>query len=229
MKPYYEESGITIYHSDCREVLPQLPRKWANLVIADPPFSVPVKYHDTEGVHPRSWGDLIVMEPFFEQVFTQIRDAISDAGQVYVCCDATTYPVFFKVAYSRWMRSQMIVWYKPTGRHGNGWRHSHELILHAATPHTAYSDAFNQDVIGIMPVRTLNREHPAEKPGALWDFLMEAVPDRGAVRLIDPFLGSGGTLLRAKQAGAKAIGIDCEERCCEIAANRLRQEVLTFV
>ena len=228
MKPYYEHGGIQIFHGDCRDILPCLPRRWATVVITDPPFSVPVKYHDSEGNHARGWGDLIVMEPFFSQVFKGLREAVADSGQVYICCDGITYPVFFKASYSLWPRSHMIVWYKPTGRRGNGWKHSHELVLHLATPFTEYSEAFNQDVIGIMPVRTLDREHPAEKPGELWDFLLEAAPDKKAVRLLDPFMGSGETMMRAKQIEGQAIGIEIEERYCEIAAKRLAQEVMQF-
>jgi site-specific DNA-methyltransferase (adenine-specific) len=223
--PYYNHTGITIYHGDCRDILPSL--EPVDLVLTDPPFSVPVKYHDADGDFPRSWGDLVVMEPFFLEVFKAIRRVTKQTGQVYVHCDANTYPVFFKVAYPIWTRSQMIVWYKPTGRRGNGWKHSHELVLHCATAATKYADTFNQDVIGIMPVRTLNRQHPAEKPGTLIQFLMEACPLQDPT-ILDPFMGSGTTLVAAKQLGRKAIGIEIEEKYCEVAVKRLAQEVLAL-
>jgi hypothetical protein len=141
MKPYYDEDGIQIWNADCREVLPLLPK--VDLVLTDPPFSVPVKYHDSDGDYPRSWGDLVVMEPFFAQVFTQLRGIVKPEGQVYVCCDANTYPIFYKAGYSIWNRSHMIVWYKPTGRRGGGWKHAHELIIHFST-----SDGSGHDIPG---------------------------------------------------------------------------------
>jgi site-specific DNA-methyltransferase (adenine-specific) len=227
VKPYYDDGrGIVIYNCDCREVLPTLPP--VDLVLTDPPFSVPVKYHDAAGDYPRGWGDLVVMEPFFVDVFQKIRRATKETGQVYICCDANTYPVFFKAAYPIWPKSHLIVWYKPTGRRGGGWKHSHELILHLATGKTAYSDAFNQDVIGIMPVRTLEREHPAEKPGELMEFLAEAYPITRATVALDPFMGSGTTLVMAKKLRCRGVGIDIEEWACEAAAKRLEQEVLDF-
>jgi site-specific DNA-methyltransferase (adenine-specific) len=123
----------------------------------------------------------------------------------------------------------LIVWYKPTGRRGGGWKHSHELIIHFSGREAEYSEAFNQDVIGIMPVRTLDRVHPAEKPGELLTFLAEAAPKRtGEILVIDPFLGGGTLLATARQMGWKAIGIEIEERYCEIAAKRLSQEVFDF-
>lgn len=222
--PFYEDDAVTIYHGDCQEILPQLPRQSVDLVITDPPFSVPVKYEDADGVHPRSWGDLAVMEPFFRGVFSEIRRVVADSGQTYICCDDESYPIFFKAAYSLWPQSHMLVWYKPTGRRGRGWLHAYELVLHLRTPQTVYAEGWRQDVIGIMPVRTLNREHPAEKPGDLWSFLGEGQAPKGL--LLDPFAGGGSALRFAKDRGMKAIGIEIEERYCEIAARRCAQEVL---
>jgi site-specific DNA-methyltransferase (adenine-specific) len=227
VKPYYEDESVTIYHGDCREVLPLLRRASVDLIMTDPPFSVPIKYQDADGVYPRSWGDLSVMEPFFGEVFREMRRVAKDMGQVYVCCDGDTYPVFFKVAYSIWPQSQLLVWYKPTGRRGRGWMHSHELILHPRTPQTIYADGFRQDLIGIMPVRTLKRQHPAEKPGDLWSFLSAGMPKQQFV-LLDPFLGGGSVLSWAKARGCRAIGIEIEEQYCEIAAKRCSQGTLLF-
>jgi site-specific DNA-methyltransferase (adenine-specific) len=228
MKPYYEASGITIYHGDCREVLQELPSRSVQLVMTDPPFSIPVKYHDTDRDYPRSWGDLLVMEPFYVEVFREIHRVTKPSGQVYISCDSTSYPVFFKASYSLWDQSHLIVWYKPTGRRGHGWKHAHELILHLATKDVVYVNTFNQDVIGIMPVRTLDRQHPAEKPGELVGFLAELTSLIPATVWLDPFMGGGTTLVAAKARGVQAIGIEIEEWCCEIAVNRLQQEVLAF-
>jgi len=229
MKPYYDEGGVTIYHGDCRDVLPTLGAGIADAVITDPPFSVPVKYYDATGDFPRSWGDLAVMEPFFAEVLQSIRTVVKEGGQTYICCDGQTYPIFAKASYPLWSQSHLLVWYKPTGRRGRGWLHAHELVLHLRTPLTEYADGgFRQDVFGIMPVRTLNRQHPAEKPGDLWTFLCEGLPDGADQLLIDPFMGSGGLLRYAKDTGRRAIGIEIEERYCEIAAKRLAQEVLAL-
>ncbi len=221
-KPYWTDGKCTIYHGDCREILPTLDTK-AALVLTDPPFSIPAKHHAANGTWLRSWGDLLVMEPFFLDVFRLINKA-APHGQVYVHCDGESYPVFYKAALDVWPYSQLIVWYKPTGRRGAGWKHSHELVLHLRDELTEYTEGFRQDVIGIMPVRTLKREHPAEKPGSLLSFLMEGSPPGGLV--LDPFMGSGTTLRAAKDDGRPAIGIEIEERYCEVAANRMSQAVL---
>lgn len=223
MTPYYDEDGITIYQGDCRDVLPTLDQ--VDAVVTDPPFNVPVKYQNVDGIHHRSWGDLLVMEPFFREVFLAVKAATKHDSQVYFCCDGDTYPVFFKAAYPIWTQSHMLVWYKPTGRRGRGWMHSHELLIHCRNATTTYAEGFRQDVIGIMPVRTLNREHPAEKPGDLWTFVADAFPSNYHT-VVDPFMGGGSLLDWAKTRGLRAIGIEMEERYCEIAAKRLSQRLL---
>ena len=102
-------------------------------------------------------------------------------------------------------------------------------MLHLRTPATDYAEGFRQDVIGIMPVRTLIREHPAEKPGELLDFLADGLPPRMTTTILDPFAGSATTLVVAKKRGVHAIGIEIEPRYCEIAVKRLRQEILPLV
>jgi site-specific DNA-methyltransferase (adenine-specific) len=225
--PYYQDDQVTLYHGDCRDVLPELDARSVDLVMTDPPFSVPVKYQDVTGAYPRSWGDLVVMEPFFAGVLKDIRRVVKDDSQTYVCCDGDTYPVFFKAAYSLWPQSHMVVWYKPSGRRGRGWLHSHELVLHLRTAATQYAQGFRQDVVGVMPVRTLNRQHPAEKPGDLWTFLAEGM-NRTQYTVLDPFAGGGSVLDWARLRGHRAIGVEIEEQYCELIARRLDQQSFDF-
>lgn len=227
MNPYYADGAVTIYHGVWQEVLPALPPKSVHAITADPPFSIPVKYEDADGNYPRSWGDLMVMAPYFDELFRALKRVSKDDSQVNVCCDAQSYPVFYRCAYELWTQSQMVVWYKPTGRRGRGWQHAHELVLHLRNPQTTYTEGFRQDVIGIMPVRTLNRQHPAEKPGDLWGFLGEGFPD-GYATLLDPFAGSGSSLRWAKDHGLKAIGVEQNEAYCEVAARKCSQDLLDF-
>jgi len=71
-----------------------------------------------------------------------------------------------------------------------------------------------------------NREHIAQKPIEVMRWVMQIVPEGSTV--VDPFMGSGTTLRAAKDSGLKAIGIEVDERYCEIAAKRMDQEVLAL-
>jgi DNA modification methylase len=71
--------------------------------------------------------------------------------------------------------------------------------------------------------RPIKSVHPTEKPVLL---VQRALRNHSASLIIDPFLGSGTTLVAAKQLGRKAIGIEIKEEYCEISAKRLRQDYL---
>jgi len=78
---------------------------------------------------------------------------------------------------------------------------------------------------GIWKVSAVRGAHPTEKPIELYCSFIELFTDAGDL-ILDPFMGSGTTLVAAKQLGRKAIGIEIEERYCEVAVKRLAQGVL---
>lgn len=100
--------------------------------------------------------------------------------------------------------------YEPAYHFAEGNKRRSEVIRHAAI--------FD----GVGPGCNEYLGHPTQKPLAVMRQLIE----RTAGDLIDPFMGVGSTLAAAKQIGRRAIGIEREERYCEIAAKRLGQEVL---
>ena len=75
-------------------------------------------------------------------------------------------------------------------------------------------------------VSCVRNNHPTVKPLKLMEYLITL---SGGQTILDPFMGSGTTLVAAKRLGRKAIGIDIDEHSCEIAANRCRQMVLALV
>ena len=221
MTPYYQDSAVTIYHGDCREVLPVLgPVK---TVITDPPYAVPTIIAQGRNAF-RSVGDLSVAEAALGTFLRAVR--MEPGGRMFVFCDQTSYPVLFRVIYGWQERLGMglLVWDKGRIGMGREFRKSFELILHAWESKTAvFSDGVGRsDVLRASPVPLKRREHPSQKPVDLLTQLL--VVCTGTV--LDPFMGSGSTLVAARSTGHKAIGIEIEERYCEIAAKRMAQEVL---
>jgi site-specific DNA-methyltransferase (adenine-specific) len=242
VKPYYDEAGITIYHGDCREILPTL-TGGADAVVTDPP------YGDTslDWDQPvKGWLDLI------------------DTRQVW-CFGSMRFWLEHGADFrDDWTYAQEIVWEKHNGSsfHADRFKRVHELAIHwyrgawsalyrntpvtlDANPKTVRRKhrpphmgeiAGNryQSVEGgpklmrsVLQVRSEHGRavHPCQKPiGILTPLLGCSVPRGGLV--LDPFMGSGSTLVAAKERERHAIGIEINERYCEVAAERLAQEVL---
>ena len=103
------------------------------------------------------------------------------------------------------------------------WKPSHEEIYVLGS---GFSGPRTSDVLRYPPVQSMaanGRLHPLEKPVGLLRMLLAKCPS-GTV--IDPFMGSGPTLIAAKDAGRRAVGIEIDEHYCEIAAQRLSQQTL---
>ena len=213
MKPYYEHAGITIYHGDCRDVLPMLsPQDFAALV-TDPPYGMSYA-SNWEGMLPRSMaGDA--------------DTALRDAALVWWGNDRAAL-VFgtWKVPHPVGTRATLI--YDKGGATGMGdlsipWKPSHEEIYVLGSGFVGSRDCGSVLQGRIQFSAWRGRLHPTEKDWRTVRALLAKCP-AGAV--LDPFCGSGPTLRAAKDLGRKAIGIEIEERYCEIAAKRLSQEVL---
>lgn len=192
-KPYYEHAGITIYHGDCREVLPSLPAP--DLVLTDPPYPdchmELYRYHD--GIL-----DVLNMVPCRQLVFWSGR---------------AVFPLSYTAVH---------IWNKNPSNHGAQYERVFER--HGGSHQKVFTHyMINSTVAAFMTGDEFN-EHPSQKPLRLMRALLEHGGGSGDV--VDPFMGSGTTLRAAKDAGRKAIGIEIEERYCEIAAKRLAQEVL---
>ncbi len=199
MKPYFEQDGCTIYHGDCRDILPQLPK--VDLVLTDPPYGLcwsggtwarAGKYADAA-----RW-DRVVSDETLGIVVGSAIDAIIWGGNHYTMNPCRGLLAWFKTSACRTMSDFELAW-TTFDRPAKAWTH-HNNINNGAT-------------------------HPTQKPVPLMKWCVEQAGD-AAQTILDPFMGSGTTLVAARDMGRKAIGIEIEERYCEIAANRLKQGVL---
>ena len=199
MRPYYEHAGITIYHADCRELLPTMS---VDLVLTDPPYGVAMHYGVSSDDTPAAHFE------WFRPVLTLMRAAAPTV--VFTHRQAALHEL------TDW--SHVAVWNKPMafGYQVHNWLAHWEPIFVYGKPSTVTFDVFTH-------ATSRQNGHPTPKPETLFAHLLRVFD--GDVTL-DPFMGSGTTLVAAKRLHRQAIGIEIEERYCEIAAKRLAQEAL---
>ena len=221
-EPYYQDEAVTIYHADCRDILPHLPK--VDLVLTDPPYGSggrdgSVHLNDDSMFGNKMLNDSYIW--FLQQVAKECFKKSRDDSHCYTFSDWRKWKdaqVAFET--TGWELRSLIVWDKGNGM-GEFWRSSYELILFLTKRKPRKlnrGDCYN--VIKCPSVK--GKLHPAEKPLDLLCHLIDASSIAGDL-IFDPFAGSGTTLVAAKRLGRKAIGIEIEEKYCRIAVERLKQ------
>lgn len=225
MTLYYEENGIQIFHGDCRDVTVSN----VDAIVTDPPFFMPADHYQSRVKWQRSWGDVSILGTFWRATLAVLVPSLLPTGHFITFCNGDSYSVFYPEMYCHFDTLKSLVWDRGEVGLGRIWRHRHELMI-AARWRESFVDIRGrlwEDVIQVDAIPTKEREHPIDKPRGLLQVLIEPItPDDGLI--LDPFMGGGSTLLAARDLGRRAIGIEIEERYCEVAANRLRREAAAF-
>jgi DNA modification methylase len=216
VKPYYEEDGITIYHGDCREVLPLLT---VEAIVADPPYGIAY----SPGGGGKGWApnsktftgdDLIIGDDeTFNPTFLLRYDVVVLWGANHYADRLPPMPSW-------------VIWDKRlTNDFSNDFADCEMAWTNQGGPARMFRHLWN----GLLKdsERGERRVHPAQKPLALMKWVIGKYTIENHI-VCDPFMGSGTTLRAAKDLGRRAIGIEIEEKYCEIAAKRLAQKVFEF-
>lgn len=243
MKPYFQDERITIYHGDALTILPQLPRDSVDAIITDPPYSSggftrsdknadpSEKYvqHGTAIVRPSFSGDNRDQRSWTAWATLWLSEALCIAKEGAYCLTFSDWRMLpsatdaFQGAGFVWRG--LIAWDKTEGSrapHCGYFRHQCEYIVWGTRGQTIIAEHG-----GPWPgcfrcsVKQNDKHHMTGKPTELMNRLVECVAPGGLI--LDPFAGSGTTLLAASQRGRQAIGIEKEEAYCEIAAKRCQQ------
>jgi site-specific DNA-methyltransferase (adenine-specific) len=248
MTPYYADSMVTLYHGDCRELLPSIDSTGVSCVIADPPYGETSLAWDR---WPTGWvGSISVCVPRAASLwcFGSMR-------------------MFLDHGYGEfpgWSFAQEVVWEKHNGSsfHADRFKRVHELATHWYRG--PWADVFKAPVTTPDALKKVSRrkrrpahmgdignttfvsedggprlmrsviycrsehgraQNETQKPiGIVSPLIRYSCPPDGVV--LSPFAGAGTDLVVAKALGLRAIGIELRESQCEIAAERCRQEVL---
>ncbi|MBM4311414.1 MAG: site-specific DNA-methyltransferase [Deltaproteobacteria bacterium] len=207
MKPYYQDSAVTLYCGDCREIVPQLGT--FDLLLTDPPYGCSA----TTG-----WGGKYDSFSIAGDDTTELRDWI-------ISVIDSPFILFGSPRIERPKCDAVLIWAK--GEHtGMGdlafpWKPDFEEIYIKGK--SVFSGKRTTSVLRYNARTDSGRLHPTEKPTGL---IVELLNKTTAHTILDPFAGSGTTGRAAKDLGRQCVMIERKEKYCEIAANRMRQEVL---
>lgn len=215
IQPFYDQGGITIYNADCRKVLPWLER--FDVLLTDPPYGIGEARNDnasrsclaqSKDYGRADWDDAPPPRWFIEAAKEQADTQILWGGNYYGLEPAKCW----------------LVWDKDNGANDFAdcelaWTNMQRAVR-----------KFKWRWQGMLQERggdkKEHRVHPTQKPLALMKWCLSLVDD--ATTVVDPFMGSGTTLVAAKEAGMRAVGIEINEEYCQKAVERLRQGVLPF-
>lgn len=211
MKPYYEHAGITIYHGDCREILIQLA---PDSVITDP-------------VWPNARVPLFGQkDPFgmMREMVAVLADSCKRLA-VHLGCDSD--PRFLSSVMPLVFPFFRVVWFEYARPHYKG-----RLMYGSDVAYLFGIPPKSRKGAHVIPGRLIDADssgrqsdHPCPRKIGFAKWLVNWWSDLNDL-VCDPFMGSGTTLVAAKQLNRRAIGIEYEEKYCEEAARRLSQEEL---
>jgi site-specific DNA-methyltransferase (adenine-specific) len=240
--PYFSGGGITIYHADCLNVLPEL--SGVGAVVTDPPYSsggafrgdrtnsVIQKYITSDAAPTAEYAREFAGDTRDQRAFAAwcamwlnaARYASEPGAIVTSFTDWRQLPTMTDaVQAGGWIWRGIATWHKPGIRMQRGrFSSSAEYVVWGTNGPWVDHDGAPQNVFTCAPVR--DKEHIAQKPDAVVAWVLQSVPP--AALILDPFMGSGATLRAAKRSGRQAVGIDCDERYCEMAARSLSQSAL---
>lgn len=213
MKPYYERDGITIYHGDCREILPTLGR--VDLLLTDPPYGIGEargknksrsKLAVARDYGVSEWDDATPSDWLFGLMREMSRVQIIFGGNYFNLPPSSCWLVWDKDNGANDFADCELAWTNmPRAVRRIKWRWAGML----------------QERMGKDKEK---RVHPTQKPVPVMRWAIERAPDDCEL-ILDPFMGSGSTLVAARQMGRRAIGIEREEAYCEVAVQRLGEAV----
>lgn len=209
MKPYYDRGGITIYHGDCREILPTLGK--FDLLLTDPPYGIGYQ-------NPGAWrsgkagdtvaGDDVSFEP----------GHLFGAAQAVVLFGADAFADKLPASYG-WF-----IWDKRCGAPRQMQGDAELAWTNALGASRVLRHSWNGGGTFLKENGSPKGLHPTQKPVSLMTEILTFFPDARTV--VDPYMGSGPVARACKDSGRRYVGIEIEERYCEIAAKRLAQECL---
>lgn len=224
-EPWYDDGQVVIYCADALDVIDSVGP--VDMVVTDPPYAFGLASTSGEG-KSGSWADLMNNARWYSDWLAMIRARLnSKQGACWVFNSWRSFPTLARAGMTAgWPITSLMVWDKEWIGPGGlmGLRPRYELVALFASPDFVIDDRSQPDIWRHKWSSKKPNGHPAEKPVGLVERMLTA--RRGPIPevVLDPFMGSGTTLVAAKRLGVRRIiGIEWEERWCHVAAARIAQ------
>ena len=182
---------------------------------------MPAQHYQSRKKWQRSFADLSPLKVFWTEITKGAKRVLKDTGHFIVFCNCDSYPVFYEPMYNHFNKLVSLVWDKKHFGMGQIWRRQHELIIAARGENYKFNKSkTHRDVISEPVISQEKRDHPVEKPWKVLAKLIEPVTYEGDI-VLDPFCGSGTTLLAAKILKRHFIGVDLNEEYVKTAHRKV--------
>lgn len=222
MTPYYSRDGQTIYNGDCLSVMKSFPDKSFDLVLTDPPYGMNYQSSWRTDKHEMiafdDPEDTTWLIPFLKETYRVLKDD----SHAYIFTNDYLFSKF-----QEWMPhcgfdvKRTLVWVKNNHTSGDlegDYANKTEWVIFAHKGRRLLRGGRDTNVLNFARVNTDN--HPTEKPVDLCAYLIGKSTEEGQT-ILDPFMGSGTTLVAAKNLKRKAVGIELSKKYCDVAVSRL--------
>lgn len=200
-----------VIQGDCLEIMKQMPDKCVDLVLTDPPYGLGNRLSDGGGklkntpmavlYRESTWEDILPPQEVFDEIFRISKNQIIFGGNYFNLPPTRGFIVWDKKQSPPTLSSCEYIW--------TSFDYPSKIIRKESTD--------------------LSRQHPTQKPVDVIGFCInyaETVLHKNVGTILDPFLGSGTTARACKNLHRNFIGIEISEKYCEIARQRLGQEIL---
>jgi site-specific DNA-methyltransferase (adenine-specific) len=221
----------SVLPGDCLKVMGSFPDQSIDLVVSDPPYGMEYKSgkwhgHYVRGKHKTIQKNIsrIVNDDIVVNFLPEISRVLKPDGALYVFGTYRTVDLWKPYIQSYFKLRNIMVWIKNNHTMGSWksqYRNKYELIYYADKgSHVLRGHKGHTDVLYYNRVKDSKRKHPTEKPVDLCEALIEESSNRGDI-VLDPFCGSGSTLVAAKNLDRRYIGIEIDKEFSNIAKERL--------
>ena len=208
-KPYYDKDGITIYNGDCLEVMKQFADKSFDLVLTDPPYGVGYEYDSIDDTQEN-----------LKVLVNKAMPEILRVGKVsLITCGNGNQHLYPQPTWT-------LAWVITAGAGQNKWGFTcwQPILAYGKNPYRANRMGARPDIV-MSNERSEKNAHSCPKPINLWIEILKKGSVKDTDIILDPFMGSGTTLVAAKKLGRKAVGVEISEKYCEIAVTRLNENL----